>query len=125
MNGTSSSLAVVAALGFSFTGMASFGLAKDRHYSQVTTYRAVPALYRIALRWLGTLLLTASLALCVLSRGPSVGTTWWVATLTAGGLTVTALLSYAPRSTLIAALAYAVVSILTCGVIGMRLLHGV
>ena len=89
--------APLAALTLSFSGMAGLALAMDRHHEQVTGRAEVPRTQRRVLRWVGSLLLALSLAACIGAWGATVGVTAWCGLLTAGGLLVGVLLTYAPR----------------------------
>ncbi len=90
--------APLAALALAFAGMAGLALAMDRHHEQVTgRAEVVPHTRRRVLRWVGSLLLALSLAACIGAWGATVGVTAWCGFLTAGGLLVGVLLTYAPR----------------------------
>lgn len=89
--------APLAALTLSFSGMAGLALAMDRHHEQVTGRSEVPRTRRRVLLWAGSLLLALSLAACIGAWGATVGLTAWCGLLTAGGLLVGVLLTYAPH----------------------------
>lgn len=89
--------APLAALALAFAGMAGLALAMDRHHEQVTGRAEVPRTRRLVLRWVGGLLLALSQAACIVAWGATVGVTAWCGFLTAGGLLVGVLMTYAPR----------------------------
>lgn len=87
----------LAALTLAFEGMAGLALAMGRHHEQVTGRSEVPRTQRLLLRWVGILLLTLALLACTVAWGATVGFTAWWGFLTAGGLLVGVLLTYAPH----------------------------
>jgi hypothetical protein len=90
-------IASLLALALAFAGMVALSFAMDRHFEQLTRRRETPRPLRALLRVLGSLLIAAALAPCLLAWGASVGTVVWLCLLSAGALGVTVLLSCLPR----------------------------
>ena len=85
------------ALGCSVVGFALIALTQKQHRQRVA---AAPPLAGRGLhlqRALAGLLLAASLPIAIRSQGPSFGSITWLLTLTAGAVTVAAILAFRPR----------------------------
>ena len=92
-------LPFLAALALTYSAWVALSLAMDRHYADIHGRGAEPGItLRRRGRWLGTLALTAALAICVRDSGWSIGPVAWLGTMTMAALLVVLQLSYAPHS---------------------------
>lgn len=74
------------ALALSFSGMVALAFAMDRHHEQLTGKRQVPSSRSGLLRALGSALLVAAIAPCVMGWGATVGIVVWIGFISAGAL---------------------------------------
>ncbi|MBP8205011.1 MAG: DUF3325 domain-containing protein [Giesbergeria sp.] len=88
---------LAAALAASVLGMAWLALAMESHWEQVRGTAPLPARTVRALRWLGTVGLGASLALCLAVDHASMAALVWVMGLAASALAVAFTLTWRPR----------------------------
>src|SRR5450830_589904 len=92
-------LPFLATLSLSYSAWLALSLAMDRHYADIHGRGSEPsAQLRRRNRWLGTLALSAALALCVRDSGWGIGAVAWLGTLTMAALLLVLQLCYAPHS---------------------------
>ena len=89
--------ASLAAWALAWAGMAALAFAMERHYEQLTGNMTQPRLHRYGLRAAGALLLAASLFMCLVGWGTSVGVVAWLGWLSLGALSSALLVSLWPR----------------------------
>ncbi|RCW68628.1 DUF3325 domain-containing protein [Pseudorhodoferax soli] len=90
-------------IGIALAAFSALSLAMDRHQEQVFGRELSPGRSR-TWRWLGWLLVCASLVPCVREGSWSLGIALWAGALTCAGMTLGLLLSYLPRTVLPASL---------------------
>lgn len=87
---------IIIALAFAYAGMTALCLAMRKHYRQVWNRNPIQA-ERISLRIAAWILLIASLALCIMGWGASIGPVAWFGMLSVTGLILIFLLPCLPR----------------------------
>lgn len=91
-------MAIMAAMGSAFGGLAAIAVTMDRHYADLHGRGAeVSARLRLCMRSAGWLAILLAFSGSVMARGWHVGPVLWLGVLTASGLVLTLLLQYAPR----------------------------
>lgn len=89
-------------LALAYTGWTALSLAMDRHYADIHGRGKEPdARTRRICRTIGSILLAAAFLVCVKLQGWTVGSVLCLGVMTAGGLLLVLLLTYAPQRTML------------------------